>query len=68
MIAFHGTWHGPALPLASTDGSFTGAFTPAGSIRKTAAPAPAGTASGTLRYGSQDAFSQACRALATGAH
>jgi len=65
VIAFHGTWHGQVLPVASTDGSFTGAFTPAGSIRKTAPAAPAGTASGTLRYGTAGAFSQACHALAT---
>ena len=34
VVAFHGIWHGPVLPVASTDGSFTEAFTPAGAIRK----------------------------------
>ena len=68
VVAFHGTWHGPVLPVASTDGSFTGAFTPAGAVRKAAPAAHAGTASGTLRYGSATAFAQACHTLANGAH
>jgi hypothetical protein len=67
VVAFHGTWHGPVLPVASTDGSFTGAFTPTGAIRKAASAAHAGTASGTLRYGSATAFGQACHTLAAGA-
>jgi len=65
VVAFHGVWHGPVLPVASTDGSFTAAFTPAGAIRRTTASA--GTASATLRNGSAAAFGQACRALAGGA-
>jgi hypothetical protein len=65
VVAFRGTWQGPVLPVASTDGSFTEAFSPAGTVRKSASPAHAGTASGTLRYGSADAFGQACHALAT---
>jgi hypothetical protein len=68
VVAFHGAWHGPVLPVASTDGSFTAAFTPAGTIRKVAANAGAGTASGTLRSGSTAAFDQACHALAASAH
>ena len=36
VVAFHGTWNGPVLPVASTDGSFTEAFTPSGAIRKSA--------------------------------
>ena len=56
------------LPVASTDGSFTEAFTPTGAIRKAASAAHAGTASGTLRYGSATAFGQACHTLAAGAH
>ena len=64
MVAFHGIWHGPVLPVASTDGSFTEAFTPAGGVRKATSAAHAGTASGTLRYGSATAFGQACHALA----
>jgi hypothetical protein len=68
VVAFHGVWHGPALPVASTDGSFTAAFTPAGTIRKVTANAGAGTASGTLRSGSSAAFDQACHALAASAH
>jgi hypothetical protein len=67
VVAFHGTWHGPVLPVASTDGSFTGAFTPTGAIRKAASAAHAGTARGTLRYGSATAFGQACHTLAAGA-
>ena len=66
VVAFHGIWHGPVLPVASTDGSFTEAFTPAGAIRKAASAANAGTASGALRYGSATAFGQACHALAAG--
>lgn len=67
VVAFHGVWHGPLLPVASTGGSFTAAFTPAGAISKAAAKAGAGTATGTLRNGSADAFSQACHALAASA-
>jgi hypothetical protein len=63
-VAFHGTWQGPALPIASTDGSFTEAFGPTGAVRKTTSAQQAGTASGTLRYGSATAFAQACHALA----
>ena len=67
VVAFHGIWHGPALPVASTDGSFTQAFTPAGAVRKANGVAHPGTASGTLRSGSATAFDQACHRLATGA-
>jgi hypothetical protein len=67
VVAFHGVWHGAVLPVASTDGSFTAAFTPAGTISKVAAKASAGTASGTLRNGSAAAFDQACHALAASA-
>ena len=67
VVAFRGTWKGPVLPVASTDGSFTEAFTPAGAIRKSAVAGPAGTASGTLRNGSATAFGQACQALAASA-
>jgi hypothetical protein len=67
VIAFHGTWNGPVLPVAGTDGSFTEAFTPAGTIRKGTSAGSAGTASGTLRNGSATAFDQACHALATSA-
>jgi hypothetical protein len=68
VVAFHGIWNGPVLPVASTDGSFTEAFTPAGTVRKSMSAAHAGTASGTLRNGSAAAFGQACHALATSAH
>jgi hypothetical protein len=57
-VAFHGVWHGAVLPITGT--SFT--VTPAGAIR--AAPAKAGTAQGTLRFGSVTSFDQACRVLA----
>jgi len=67
-VAFHGTWHGPVLPVADTGGTFSRAFTPAGTIRKTASPADAGTTRGTLRPGSMAAFGQACHALAAGPH
>jgi hypothetical protein len=66
-VAFHGIWHGPVLPVASTDGSFTEAFAPAGTVRKSMSAAHAGTASGTLRNGSAAAFGQACHALAASA-
>ena len=62
VVAFHGTWHGPELPLAGT--SFTKVFTPAGTIRTATSAADAGTARATLRSGSVDGFDQACRALA----
>jgi hypothetical protein len=68
VVAFHGVWHGPVLPIADTSGSFTGAFTPAGTIRTVTAKTGAGSASGTLRPGSAAAFDQACHALAASAH
>ena len=68
MVAFHGTWHGPELPVANTDNSFTTVFTPAGVIRTTTSTADRGTARGTLRSGSVDSFDQACRVLAGQAH
>jgi hypothetical protein len=64
VVAFQGTWQGPVLPVASTDGSFTGAFTPLGKVRKATSAAQAGTARGTLRNGSAEAFGQACHTLA----
>jgi len=64
VVAFHGVWHGAALPIADTDKSFSEVFTPAGAIRTAASTAGAGTARGTLRSGSVDSFNQACRALA----
>ena len=64
VVAFHGVWKGPALPLASN--SFTEVFTPAGDIRKTTSAANTGTALVVLRNGSQTSFDQACNALATG--
>jgi hypothetical protein len=68
VIAFHGVWRGPVLPIASTDGSFTSAFTPAGTMGKTASTPGAGAAHGTLRDGSAAAFDQACHTLAASAH
>jgi hypothetical protein len=64
VVAFHGTWHGPDLPIADTGKSFTEVFTPAGVIRTTTSAKDAGTARGTLRAGSVDGFDQACRDLA----
>jgi hypothetical protein len=66
VIAFHGTWQGPVLPVADTDNSFTEAFTPAGTIRTAMSRADAGTAHGVLRYGSVAGFDRACYALAAG--
>lgn len=63
-LAFHGVWHGAVLPVADTDNSFTAVFTPAGAIRTTTSTASAGTAHGTLRFGSAASFDQACRVLA----
>ena len=67
VVVFQGIWHGPVLPVADTGNSFTGTFTQAGAIRK-GTSAAAGTAHGTLRYGSEAAFGQACHALAASAH
>jgi hypothetical protein len=64
VVALHGIWHGPALALASPDNSFTKVFTPRGAIRKATSTADAGPATVTIRYGSADDFSQACRKLA----
>jgi hypothetical protein len=66
VVAFHGTWQGPNLPIADTGNSFTEIFTPAGAIRTVMSSADAGTARGVLRYGSVAAFDRACRALAAG--
>ncbi len=64
VVAFHGSWDGPALHLTSPDNSFTEAFTPAGTIRRVTSTADAGTAELTLQPGTSDDFEQACRALA----
>ena len=64
VVAFHGVWHGAVLPIADTGHSFSEAFTPAGAIRTATSTAAAGTARGTLRYGSVASFDRACRALA----
>jgi hypothetical protein len=64
VVAFHGTWRGPVLPIASS--SFTQVFTPAGAIRTTASTA--GSAAGELRFGSAAAFDRACNTLASGTH
>ena len=68
VIAFHGVWHGAALPIADTGNSFSEVFTPAGTIRTTNSTAHAGAARGTLRYGSAANFAHACRVLAGQAH
>ncbi len=64
VVAFHGAWHGAALPLATPDNSFTEVFTPAGAIRTVTSTADAGVARVTLRPGPKAAFQAACRALA----
>jgi hypothetical protein len=66
VVAFHGTWQGPELPIANTNNSFTEVFTPAGTIRSVTSSAGAGTAHGVLRHGSLAGFDHACRALAAG--
>jgi hypothetical protein len=64
VVAFHGTWHGPALALSSPDNSFTEVFTPRGAIRHVTSTADAGGATVTLRYGTSAGFARACHALA----
>jgi hypothetical protein len=65
-FAFRGTWHGPALALASQDNSFTDVFTTTGLIRHVTSSADAGTANVVLTPRSARAFGSACRALASG--
>jgi hypothetical protein len=64
VVALHGAWHGPALELSSPDNSWTEVFTPAGVIRSVTSTADAGTATTTIRYGTQGDFQAACRRLA----
>jgi len=66
VVSFHGIWHGPALPIADTNGSFTRVFTPAGVIRATPSKAGAGTAHGELRKGPISSFDTECHDLANG--
>lgn len=66
VVAFHGIWRGPELPLASTGSSFTEVFTRSGAIRASRSAANAGTALVVLRHGSQASFGRACQALARG--
>jgi hypothetical protein len=66
VVAFHGTWQGPVLPIADTNNSFTEVFTRVGAIRTATSSADAGTAHGVLRYGSVTGFRNACHALAAG--
>ena len=55
-------WHGPVLPVASTDGSFTEAFTPPG---RSGRPPPRRTHGRCATSdGSATAFGQACHTLA----
>jgi hypothetical protein len=68
VVAFHGIWDGPSLSLESPDNSFTEVFTPAGAIRRVTSTADNGTARTTLRFGTEDAFAEACRSLTVGAH
>lgn len=62
---FAGQWRGPQLDLADTT-DFTAAFTKEGAIRPYRSTKDDGTARTTLRYGTEDDFSRACRSLATG--
>lgn len=64
VVALHGAWHGPALELHSPDNSWTEAFTPAGTIRPDISTANMGTATTTIRYGSENDFQSACQRLA----
>ncbi len=64
VVALHGAWHGPALELHSPDNSWTEAFTPAGAIRPDISTANMGTATTTIRYGSENDFQSACQRLA----
>jgi hypothetical protein len=64
VIAFHGIWQGPVLPIADTNSSLTEALTPAGAIRTAPSKTDAGTAHGDLRSGSVTGFDQACHNLA----
>jgi hypothetical protein len=54
------------LPIASTNGSFTKVFSPAGAIRATPSKAGAGTVHSELRKGSISSFDTACHDLASG--
>jgi hypothetical protein len=64
VVALHGAWHGPALDLSNPDNSWTEVFTPAGVIRSVTSTADDGTATTTIRYGTQGDFQAACRRLA----
>ena len=64
VVALHGAWHGPALQLSSPDNSWTEVFTKAGTIRSVTSTADAGTASTTIRYGTESGFQSACQRLA----
>ncbi len=64
VVALHGAWHGPALALSSPDNSWTEVFTKAGTIRSVTSTADAGTASTTIRYGTESDFQSACQRLA----
>lgn len=66
VIAFHGSWQGPVLPIVDTDNSFTEVVTKAGGIRRAASTAATGTARGVLRRGSMAGFIRACHDLASG--
>jgi len=63
VVAWRGQWHGPALELSDPDSSFTEAFTRRGEIRHVTSTGDAGTARVTLRYGSHDEFTVACRGI-----
>jgi len=64
VVALHCAWHGPALQLSSPDNSWTEVFTKAGTIRSVTSTADTGTASTTIRYGTEGDFTSACQRLA----
>jgi hypothetical protein len=62
VARFTGKWHGTELPLTDAD-EFTTAITKNGDFLETASSSNAGTASTTLRYGTEADFTRACHAL-----
>jgi hypothetical protein len=63
VALFEGKWRGPELPLTDST-EFTVALTREGVIRSSRSTVDDGIARTTLRFGSEDDFATACRALA----
>ncbi len=63
VVALHGAWHGPALQPVQPGQLVHRGVHPSGVIRTVTSTADAGTAQTTIRYGTDNDFTTACRLI-----